>query len=68
MATTLAYYDTATISAVNSFIVQAPRFDYDDEFYMLVDIRHVSQLLKDVPIGIEQFFFVFSTTAKLFWS
>jgi len=27
MANTLAYYDTATITAINSFLVQAPGFN-----------------------------------------
>ncbi len=33
---------------------------------LVLSQRHVSQLQKDVSIGIEQFFLVFTTTANLF--
>jgi hypothetical protein len=36
VANTLAYYDTATITAVKSFIVQAPVFDYFFAFNLII--------------------------------
>jgi hypothetical protein len=54
VANTLAYYDTATITAVKSFIVQAPGNKLYHHFLNFIEFRRNSETNLDLGVGLQK--------------